>query len=166
MFKTWRRKTVKEVKLHIRLVCAYKSQDFKQIQEIFARSHDCETVTFRNSDLSHSCPVQFPLTCQPPPLPALPAGWPCKPPPPACHREGTELNIEYNYSTKLHKYCKHLMSHNSLFACFFIDWTTIWFVCVRCKIRQRNCTTAVLALKIIISKTRELWKDYMHNKIR
>ena len=36
--------------MHKLLVCAY-SQDFTQTQENFARSHDCETVTFRNSDL-------------------------------------------------------------------------------------------------------------------
>ena len=44
-------KTVKEVKLHKFLVCACKSQDFAQSQRIFARSHDRETVTFRNSGL-------------------------------------------------------------------------------------------------------------------
>ena len=35
--------------MHNFLVSAYKSQDFAQSQEIFARSHDRETVTFRNS---------------------------------------------------------------------------------------------------------------------
>ena len=41
--------TVKEVKMHKLLVCACKFQDFAQSQNIFARSHDRETVTFRNS---------------------------------------------------------------------------------------------------------------------
>ena len=36
-------KTVKEVKIYL------KSQDFAQNQENFARLHDRETVTFRNS---------------------------------------------------------------------------------------------------------------------
>ena len=36
--------------MHNLLVCAYKSQDFAQSQNKFARSHDRETVTFRNSD--------------------------------------------------------------------------------------------------------------------
>ena len=35
--------------MHIFLVSAYNSQDFAQSQENFARSHDGETVTFRNS---------------------------------------------------------------------------------------------------------------------
>ena len=34
--------------MHNFLVCAYKSQDFAQNLKIFARSHDCMTVTFRN----------------------------------------------------------------------------------------------------------------------
>ena len=42
-------KTVKEVKIYKFLVCACKSQDFAQSQKNFARSHDHETVTFRNS---------------------------------------------------------------------------------------------------------------------
>ena len=42
-------KTLNDVKMHKFLVCKYKSQDFGQIQENFARSHDRETVTFRNS---------------------------------------------------------------------------------------------------------------------
>ena len=42
-------KAVKEVNMHKFWVCAYKSQDFAQGQENFARSHDRETVTFRNS---------------------------------------------------------------------------------------------------------------------
>ena len=37
--------------MHNFLVYAYSSQDFAQTQEIFARSHDRETVTFRNSDI-------------------------------------------------------------------------------------------------------------------
>ena len=41
---------VKEVKIHKFVVCVYKSQDFAQSQKIFARSHDRETVIFRNSD--------------------------------------------------------------------------------------------------------------------
>ena len=32
------------------LVWVYKSQDFAQTQQNFARSHDRVTVTFRNSD--------------------------------------------------------------------------------------------------------------------
>ena len=43
-------KTEKEVEIHNFLVCAYNSQDFAQIQENFARSHDRATVTFRNYD--------------------------------------------------------------------------------------------------------------------
>ena len=39
-------KTVKVVKMHIDLYCAYKNQDSAQSQE-----NDCETVTFRNSGL-------------------------------------------------------------------------------------------------------------------
>ena len=46
---THEEKTVKEVKVHTFLVCACISQDFAQSQKIFARSHDSETVTFRNS---------------------------------------------------------------------------------------------------------------------
>ena len=42
-------KSVKEVKMHKFSVCAYKSQDFAQSRENFARLHDRETVTFRNS---------------------------------------------------------------------------------------------------------------------
>ena len=41
-------KTAKEFKMHTFLVCACKSQDFAQCQKFFARSHDRETVTFRN----------------------------------------------------------------------------------------------------------------------
>ena len=43
------KKTVKEVKIHQFLICAYKSQDFAQSKENVGRSHDRETVTFRNS---------------------------------------------------------------------------------------------------------------------
>ena len=43
-------KTVKEGKMHNFFVCAYKSQDFAQSQNIFARSHNPKTVTFRNSE--------------------------------------------------------------------------------------------------------------------
>ena len=39
--------------MHKFLVCACKSQDFAQSQKIFARSHDRETVTFRNSAGRH-----------------------------------------------------------------------------------------------------------------
>ena len=46
-----KKKTVKEVKMHKCWVCAYKSQDFAQGQENFARLHDSEIVTFRNSVL-------------------------------------------------------------------------------------------------------------------
>ena len=49
MCKKHEEKTVKEVKMHIFLVCGCKSQDFAQSQQHFARSHDRETVTFRNS---------------------------------------------------------------------------------------------------------------------
>ena len=35
--------------MHNFLVCAYKSQDFAQNLKKIARSHDCVTVTFRNS---------------------------------------------------------------------------------------------------------------------
>ena len=35
--------------MHYFFVCAYNSQDFSQTQENFARSHDRETATFRNS---------------------------------------------------------------------------------------------------------------------
>ena len=44
-----KKKTVKEVKMQKNLVCAGKSKDFAQSQKKFARSHDRETVTFRNS---------------------------------------------------------------------------------------------------------------------
>ena len=44
-----KKNTVKEVKMHNFLVCAYKSQDFAQNLKKFAQSHDCMTVTFRNS---------------------------------------------------------------------------------------------------------------------
>ena len=42
-------KMAKQVKMQKFLVSAYKSQDFAQSQENFARSHDRVTVTFRNS---------------------------------------------------------------------------------------------------------------------
>ena len=45
-------KTVKEVKMHNFLDCACKSQNVAQSQKNFVRSHDRETVTFRNSDSS------------------------------------------------------------------------------------------------------------------
>ena len=38
--------------MHTFVVCACKFQDFAQSQKIFARSHDREIVTFRNSVLS------------------------------------------------------------------------------------------------------------------
>ena len=41
-------KEEKEVKMHKHLVCPYNSQYFAQTPENFARSHDRETVTFRN----------------------------------------------------------------------------------------------------------------------
>ena len=47
-----KKKTVTEVKIHNFLVCPCKSQDFDQSQQNFARSHDRETVTFRNSALN------------------------------------------------------------------------------------------------------------------
>ena len=43
------KKKNKEVKMHIFLVCTDNSQDFAQTAENFARSHNCQTVTFRNS---------------------------------------------------------------------------------------------------------------------
>ena len=46
-----KKNTVKEVKIHKCLVCAHKSKDFEQSQTNFARSHDPDTVTFRNSAL-------------------------------------------------------------------------------------------------------------------
>ena len=50
-----KKKTVKEVKMHKLLVFASKSQDFAQSQKNVARSHNCETVTFRDPALS--CPL-------------------------------------------------------------------------------------------------------------
>ena len=38
--------------MHTFLGCTYNSQDFAQPQENSARSHDHETVKFRNSDLT------------------------------------------------------------------------------------------------------------------
>ena len=49
MCETQRKKTVKEVKMHKFLVYVCKSQDFVQSQKNFARSHNRETVTLRNS---------------------------------------------------------------------------------------------------------------------
>ena len=43
-------KKKKEVKLQKNLVCANNFQYFTQTPENFARSHDHDTVTFRNSD--------------------------------------------------------------------------------------------------------------------
>ena len=45
-------KRKKGVQMHNFFVCAYNSQDFAQTQENCARLHDCETVTFRNSEIS------------------------------------------------------------------------------------------------------------------
>ena len=42
-------KNAKKVKIHKFFVCACKSQDFAQSQKFFARLHDHETVTFKNS---------------------------------------------------------------------------------------------------------------------
>ena len=50
-----------EVKIHKFLDCACKSQDFVQSQKNFARSHDHETVTFRN--LPVTCHVSC-VTCR------------------------------------------------------------------------------------------------------
>ena len=36
--------------MHKFLVCVYNSQDFAPTQENFARSHNRDTVTFRNSE--------------------------------------------------------------------------------------------------------------------
>ena len=44
-----KKKTVREVKMHKLLVCACKSQDLAQSQKKVERSHNRETVTFRNS---------------------------------------------------------------------------------------------------------------------
>ena len=44
-------KAVKEVKMHKFLLSEYKTHDFAQSQENFARSHDRVTVTFRNSEM-------------------------------------------------------------------------------------------------------------------
>ena len=44
-------KTVEKVGMHKFLVSKYQSQNVAQSQENFARSHDRETVTFRNSEL-------------------------------------------------------------------------------------------------------------------
>ena len=41
--------TAKEGKMHKFLARACKSQNCAQSQKFFARSHDCETVTFINS---------------------------------------------------------------------------------------------------------------------
>ena len=49
MCESLRKKQKREVTMHKFLVCAYNSKDFTQTQENFARSHDCETMTFRNS---------------------------------------------------------------------------------------------------------------------
>ena len=46
-----KKKTLKEVTTQKPLVWACKSQDLAQSQKICARSHDPETVTFRNSGL-------------------------------------------------------------------------------------------------------------------
>ena len=42
---------VKVVKIHLFWDCAYKSQDFSQSQGNFAQSHDCDTVTLRNTEI-------------------------------------------------------------------------------------------------------------------
>ena len=42
-------KHAKEVKMHIFLVFACKSQDFVQSQNLFALSHNRKTVRFRNT---------------------------------------------------------------------------------------------------------------------
>ena len=49
MCETEEKKLYKEVNMHKFLVCTCKFQDFAQSQQIFALSHDRETVTFRNS---------------------------------------------------------------------------------------------------------------------
>ena len=48
MCEKLRKRTVKEDKMHRFFVYACKSQDLAQNQKMFARSHDRETVTFRN----------------------------------------------------------------------------------------------------------------------
>ena len=52
MCESLRKRRKKEVKMHTFLICAYKSPDFAQTPENFARSHDCETMTFRNSAIT------------------------------------------------------------------------------------------------------------------
>ena len=48
--------------MHKFFVCASKSPDFAQSLKIFARSHDRETVTFRNSGLTgHLCEITIDL---------------------------------------------------------------------------------------------------------
>ena len=43
------KKMVKEVEMHNFFVCAYNYKDLRQSQENVVQTHDCETVTFRNS---------------------------------------------------------------------------------------------------------------------
>ena len=62
--------------MHQFLVCAYKSQDFAQSQKNCARSHDRETVTFRNSDTAPFPPPDTAITEPCPPLDTAP----CPPP--------------------------------------------------------------------------------------
>ena len=50
-----KKKTVKEVKMHKFSVSTCKSLDFARSQKKIARSHDGETVTFRNSGLKEQC---------------------------------------------------------------------------------------------------------------
>ena len=49
--------------MHNFLVCACKSPDFAQSQNNFVRSHDRETVTFRNSGSRLIIYIQFIVFC-------------------------------------------------------------------------------------------------------
>ena len=49
--------------MHKFLVFAYKTQDFVQSQKIFARSHDCGTMTFRSHVKHVACQVSG-VRCQ------------------------------------------------------------------------------------------------------
>ena len=49
--------------MHKRLICAYKSKNVAQNQRNFARSHDRETMTFRNSVLIMQLKSLWDLGC-------------------------------------------------------------------------------------------------------
>ena len=52
-----RKKSIKEIKINVFYVCAFKFQNFAQSQKFVARSHDGATVTFRYSDIRLHYPV-------------------------------------------------------------------------------------------------------------